>query len=322
MPDSLLSPGGGLESFDERDLDDVLAGKTADLPDGLRPIADFLAALGAGPSPVELYGEATAMAEFRALGLDQVEHPAGQAATLLLEPPPGGQRAGRPSRRHGRHRTRPERRGALRPAVLLSAAAAAVIVLAVLVTGNLAGFFGNTTQVASPSAATSSAASTGHPAAPREETTSAAKEPTASPSATYSTTPAQSLASTTCWDYYSAYQNQGLSPWVTQQSLWELLTKLAGSKSRVKVGQFCAPYVTGLFPGGIPAANRNQSPAQNGQGDQNGDFVGQPKGGAAAGSRIGSGGDQSGTSQSGTSQSGTSQSGSSQGDVSGSGASS
>lgn len=210
--------------------------------------------------------------------------------------------------------------------MLLSAAAAAVIVLAVLVTGNLAGFFGNTTHVARPSAATSSAVGTpAHSAAPREESTSAAKEPTASPTATYSTTPAQSLASTTCWDYYSAYQNQGLSPWVTQQSLWELLTRLAGSKSRIQVFQFCASYVKGLFPGGIPAANRNQSPAQNGQGDQNGVYVvGQPKGGAAAGSRIDSGGDQGSSTSSSTSGStSSSTSGStsgSQGDASGSGA--
>ena len=57
MPDSLPPPGWGPAPFDERDLDAVLAGKTADVPVALRPVADALAALRAGPVAAELYGE-------------------------------------------------------------------------------------------------------------------------------------------------------------------------------------------------------------------------------------------------------------------------
>ncbi|MFZ0756547.1 MAG: hypothetical protein WAN00_22505, partial [Trebonia sp.] len=82
MPDSLLPPGWGFAPFDERDLDAVLSGKTADVPVALRPVADVLASLRAGPVPAELYGEANAMAEFRALGLGQAGRP---GPTMLLE---------------------------------------------------------------------------------------------------------------------------------------------------------------------------------------------------------------------------------------------
>ena len=140
MPDSLLPPGWGFAPFDERDLDAVLSGKTADVPVALRPVADVLASLRAGPVPAELYGEANAMAEFRALGLGQAGRP---APTMLLEALPAGSRA-RPGRQPARHRMRPARRhllrrATLRPAVLSAVAAAAVIVVAVLVTGNFAG---------------------------------------------------------------------------------------------------------------------------------------------------------------------------------------
>ncbi|MGB6618721.1 MAG: hypothetical protein WBE95_31940, partial [Trebonia sp.] len=90
MPDSLLPPGWGFAPFDERDLDAVLSGKTADVPVALRPVADVLASLRAGPVPAELYGEANAMAEFRALGLVQAGRP---GPTMLLEALPAGSRA-------------------------------------------------------------------------------------------------------------------------------------------------------------------------------------------------------------------------------------
>ena len=156
MPDSLLPPGWGFAPFDERDLDAVLSGKTADVPVALRPVADVLASLRAGPVPAELYGEANAMAEFRALGLGQAGRP---APTMLLEALPAGSRA-RSGRRPARHRVRPARRhplrrAILRPAVLSAVAAAAVIVVAVLVTGNFVGPFRDIAHMASPSAGTS-----------------------------------------------------------------------------------------------------------------------------------------------------------------------
>ena len=183
MPDSLLPPGWGFAPFDERDLDAVLSGKTADVPVALRPVVDVLASLRAGPVPAELYGEANAMAEFRALGLGQAGRP---APTMLLEALPAGSRA-RPGRQPARHRVRPARRhplrrAILRPAVLSAVAAAAVIVVAVLVTGNFAGPLRDIAHMASPSAGASfPKGPTGHSAAPRVETTSAGLEPTASP---------------------------------------------------------------------------------------------------------------------------------------------
>jgi hypothetical protein len=313
MPDSLLPPGWGLAPFDERDLDAVLAGKTADVPVALRPVADVLAALRAAPVPAELYGEANAMAEFRALGLGQAGRP---APTMLLEALPAGSRA-RSGRQPARHRVRPARRRALRravlrPAALLGAVAAAVIVFAVLVTGNFVSPFRDIAHMASPSARTPSATgSTGHSAAPRVETSSAGLETTAPPSATHSTASAQSVLSNSCRAYYSYYKHpEGLSYWATQLSLWDQLTKLTGTDNWFKVYQYCAPYVQDLFPD-APAAGQGQAPPvplRPRQGNTGNGDLGQQVGGPAN-SRYGSG---SGTVSSGQASSG-------QGDPPGSG---
>jgi hypothetical protein len=293
MPDSLLPPGWGFAPFDERDLDAVLSGKTADVPVALRPVADALASLRAGPVPAELYGEANAMAEFRALGLGQAGRP---APTMLLEALPAGSRA-RPGRQPARHRVRPARRhplrrAILRPAVLSVVAAAAVIVAAVLVTGNFAGPLRDIAHMASPSAGASfPTGSTGHSAAPRVETSSAGHETTAPPSATYSSAQAQSALSNSCRAFYSYYKHpEGLSYWATQLSLWDQLTKLTGTRDWFKVYQYCAPYVKGLFPG-VPAAGQGQAPpvpVHPGQGNTDNGDLGQ-QAGAPASSRNGSG---------------------------------
>ena len=308
MPDSLPPSGWGPAPFDERDLDAVLAGKTADVPVALRPVADALAALRAGPVAAELYGEANAMAEFRALGLGQAGRP---AATMLLEARPAGARA-RPGRRPARHRVRPARRhplrrAVLRPAVLSAVAAAAVIVVAVLVTGNFAGPLRAIAHMASPSAGASfPKSSTGHSAAPRVETTSAGLETTAPPSVAHSTASAQSVLSNSCRAYYSYYQHpEGLSSWATQRSLWDQLTKLVGTRNWLEVSQDCAPYVKDLFPGRIPAAAQNQPPVYPRQESQNNGDIGQQSG-APANSRNSSG---SGTVSSGQASSGQASSG-------------
>jgi hypothetical protein len=103
MPDSLLPPSWGPAPFDERDLDAVLSGETAEIHPALRPVADTLAVLrAAAPTPAELHGEAAVMAEYRALGLGQSD---GPAQTLVLPAVP----AGRPPRRAARHRARRRR---------------------------------------------------------------------------------------------------------------------------------------------------------------------------------------------------------------------
>lgn len=264
MPESFPPPGWGPAPFDERDLDAVLAGKTADIPVPLRPVVDVLTALRAGPVPAELYGEANAMAEFRALGLGQAERQAGLAPTMLLEALPDGQRAGRPGRRPARHRVRrrhPVGRAILRPAVLSAFAAAAVVVLAVLVTGNFAASFRDIAHMASPSAGTrSSASSTGRSSAPRVETTSAGLETTPPQSAAGSTAPEQPTPSEICRAYYTGIKHPGLSAWATQESLLEQLAKLAGGENWLKVYQYCLPYVKDLFPY-APAPGQDQEPA-------------------------------------------------------------
>lgn len=279
MPDNFLPPGWGPASFDERDLDAVLAGNTADVDVRLRPVVDVLAALSAGPMPAELYGETNAMAEFRALGLGEAERRMGSAPTMLLEVLPAGQRAGRPGRRPARHRVRPGRRhpvrgAALRPALLSAFAAAAVIVLAVLVTGNFAAPFRAIAHMASPSAGTPSATeATGRSKAPGVETSSSALYTTTPPPATYSTAPSPS-PSETCRNYYSFIKHpQGPSPWATQLTLWHQLTKLVGSDSWGKVSQYCAQYVKDLFPAGQNQPSEHPEP-----GNQN---IGQQAGGAA-----------------------------------------
>ena len=308
MPDSLLPPGWGFAPFDERDLDAVLAGKTGDVPVALRPVADVLAALRAGAVPAELYGEANAMAEFRALRLGQAGRPAGQARTMPLEALPDSQRVGRPGRQPARHRVRPgrrqsARRAVLRPAVLSAFAAAAVIVLAVLVTGNFVTPFRDIAHMASPSAGTRSATgTTGRSTAPRVETSSAGLDTTPPPPAAHSTAPAQSVVRSTCRAYYSYYRHpEGLSAWATQQSLWEQLTKLAGSDSWVEVYQFCAPYVQDLFPY-APAADDNQGPPRQGPGNRDNGYLGQQQPGAPANSRDGLGGGRVGDGQAGNGQ--------------------
>jgi hypothetical protein len=297
MSDSLLPPGWGLAPFDERDLDAVLAGKTADVPVALRPVADVLAALRAGSVPAELYGEANAMAEFRALGLGQAgppPHPAGPSPTLLLEAKADGPRAGRPPRQPARHRGRPGRRGALRravlrPAVLSGVVAAAVIVFAVLVTGNFIGPFRDIAHMARPSARTPSATgSTGHSTAPRVETSSAGLETTAPPPATHSTAPAQS-PSQACRAYYtSLVRPQGPSAWAARPPLWQQLTRLARTDNPFQVYLYCARYVKDLFPVGTPGEGPDQAPAHAGPGSQDAGALG-PQNGAAANSRAGAG---------------------------------
>jgi hypothetical protein len=323
MPDSLPPPGWGLAPFDERDLDAVLSGKTADVPVALRPVADALAALRAGPVPAELHGEADAMAEFRALGLGQAGRP---APTMLLEALPDGSRA-RPGRRSARHRVRPARRhslrrATLRPAVLSAVAAAAVIVLAVLVTGNFAGPLRAIAHMASPSAGASlSRGSTGHSAAQGVETASAGLETTAAPSATQSTASAQTVLSNTCRAYYSYYKHpEGLSYWATQLSLWDQLTKLVGTDNWFKVYQHCAPYVKDLFPR-APVADQGQArqaPVYSGQGNKDNGGLGQ-QGGAPANSGNGSGNGTVSNGQPGNGQASSGQASSGQGDPSGSG---
>jgi hypothetical protein len=124
MPDSFFSPPWGPPSFDERDLDSLLAGET-DVPDALRPVADTLSALRTTPSPRELRGEAFIRAQFHS---PRPEAPARHAAARRAT----GRRATGP-RATGRRPTNGWFAG------LVAVAAVIVLVLAVTYTGHLPG---------------------------------------------------------------------------------------------------------------------------------------------------------------------------------------
>ena len=122
MPENFPFPQWGQQSFDDRDLDSLLAGNTSDIPPALRPVADTLNALRATPSARELHGEAEARAQFRAL----IQGPpvAGNAAEHTLEIPAV------PRHRHRATTGRTRHRPARRLFAGLAAATAAVIITA------------------------------------------------------------------------------------------------------------------------------------------------------------------------------------------------
>jgi hypothetical protein len=255
MPDSPLPPCWGPAPFDERDLDAVLSGETTDIPVALRPVVDTLAALQAAPMPDEFRGQATIMAEFRALAefraaaLAQDGRAGDTAQTLVLSGPQ--ERLGR--RRAPRHRAR--RRTApvatWRAGTLISAAAVAAVALAVVLTGNVPAPF---KYLVSPSAVTSTAAQPGgNSSSPKVEATSASREPTAHPTAGGSATSQQSRASTLCHAVYNFINNPGPpAHWKQERSFWQQLTKLVDSSNPLRVADYCARYVGDLFPHGIP----------------------------------------------------------------------
>lgn len=259
MPDNLLPPGWGSAPFDERDLDAVLAGETADIPDALRPVADALATLHAPPAPSELRGEANAMAQFRELGQGRAPRHAEPAPTLLLAAQDDGQR-----RRAARHRgtRRVSRPGRRRNGALLVSGVAAAIVAAAVFTGTLPDPIAHLARA--PTNSPSAAHDTRNSSSPNAETSTAAKDPTGSPSATGSAASGQSRA-TVCRMYYGYYYQQSPpSDSRTELSVQNQLRELAGTKDRHKVYQFCAPYLGRLFPHWTPALNQNPPPAQNG----------------------------------------------------------
>jgi hypothetical protein len=295
MPDSLPPSGWGPAPFDERDLDAVLAGETTDVPLALRPVAEALAALRAGATPAELCGETNAMAEFRALGLryGHAAHPAGLAQTLLLETLPADTARPRSARRQAR------RPASGRTGALMALAAAAAVVVAVVFTGNLPGPIERLAHMAHlPTATPSAAGSAGHSAPPKVEATSATVEPTSHPADTHSAATAQPGASSACRTFYSYFTH--LVPPAessAEKSQWEQLTKLAGSQDPRRVYQYCAQYVSQLFPHGIPemgqfpAGTGNTGPGSTGPGNQDGGPQGQQNAGVG-GEQNDSGNDQ------------------------------
>jgi hypothetical protein len=262
MPENLPPSGWGPASSDERDLDAVLEGHLAEVPDALLPVAEVLDALCAAPAPDELWGEARVLAEFRAHGPGGVARPSGPAPTRplsVLPADPSPRR--RPVRRRGR------RQGA-RPVsgwagALTGVAAAAAIVVAVAFTGNLPAPIERLAHLGHPTTSPAASSASSHSAAPKAETRSATVQPTTPASATHPTESAQQYDRTTCADYYGDFLKHPVptSRLSVEKSLWQQLTELAGSKSPIKVYRFCAPYLSGMFQHWMPEFGQYQYPA-------------------------------------------------------------
>jgi hypothetical protein len=271
MPDS-LPPNWGPAPYDERDLDAVLSGATADIPVTLRPVADTLAALRAAAAPAELSGQATIMAEFRALGLGEAARAADPAMTPQLP-------ADRPRRRTARHRGRRGRRRAasrvsLRARALMGAAAAAAIVVAVAFTGNLPGpiqhlpHFAHPASNASPGLQVQSAATESARPKPSHHAT-ASPVPVSSSSPSPSSPSPSSDRGRLCRALSGDSNHQGAADWRAEVSLLQELSKLAGGSDHVS--GYCSPYVGDLFPHGFPGTsgyNRGTSAGDGAHGNQ------------------------------------------------------
>ncbi|HLH82747.1 MAG TPA: hypothetical protein VKV38_05740 [Trebonia sp.] len=269
MPDSLPPPSWGSAPFDERDLDAVLSGETADIADALRPVADTLAALRAPGVPAELSGEAAVMAEFRALGRGDAARPAVPATTLQLPVIPAVRPLGRAARHRGRRRAASRAR---RQAVALIGIAVTVIVLAVAFAGNnLLGPMGR----ASTASRSSARPAEGDPASPGLQARGAVTErpsPARSAHATPSRpSPSPSSSSpgpgTMCRAYFG-YLGHREPPgsWPAESPLLRELSQLAGGLSRVP--GYCGPYLRDWFPYGGRGSWQRYPGAYLGTGDQ------------------------------------------------------
>jgi hypothetical protein len=294
MPENLPPSGWGPASSDERDLDAVLEGHLAEVPDALLPVADVLDALCAAPAPDELWGEARIMAEFRAHGPGGVARPSEPAPTRplsVLPAAPSPRR--RPVRRRGRRQgPRPEGGWA---GALTGVAAAAAIVVAVAFTGNLPAPIERLAHLGHPTTSPAASGASSHSAAPKTETKSASVQPAPLPSATHSTEPAQRDARTTCDDYYGDFLKHPVPPsrLSAEMSLWRELTELAHSTSPLKVYQYCARYVSGMFQHWMPEFGQYPASPHTSAGSQ-----------ASAGSQ-GSAGNQGSAGSQGSDQSGS-----------------
>ena len=281
MPDSFPPLTWGPPPFEERDLDALLSGDTAETPVALRQVADALTALRAEPAPAELSGEMAARAEFRAfaeslgLGLDEAARADGQPYAEVLSALALG--AGRPSARHRimrgtrggaarpgrparRHRAAPPgRRISRRGAVLTAVGAAAALIVAVFVgTGSLPGPIhplGHSSAAGTPSGGGSASSSS---PSQNLQARSATPVPSHKPAPTQSAraTPSSSSAPTgspSPGDLCREYFNNLLPPRphdsrTVEDALLAQIAKLAGNPPHFDVYTYCAQYRHG-YPG-------------------------------------------------------------------------
>jgi len=291
MPDNLPPSGWGPAPFDERDLDAVLAGETADIPAALRPVADALTSLRAAPAPAELRGEANAMAQFRELGQGQAARHAEPAPTLLLPAQAVGRRRQAARHRGPRWVSRPGRR---RNGALLATGAAAAIVAAAVFTGTLPDPIAHLART--PANSPSATHGTRNSSSPNVETSTASKEATGSPSATGSARSGQSKAETICRTYYGYYMHPPpQSDLRTEMAVEKQLSALVGNSAPRKMYDFCSQFLPALPP--WTALNKPPEPAHAGTGgsgsnSQGGQSGSNQDGGAGSNQNGGSGAQQ------------------------------
>lgn len=239
MPDSFSLPPWGSQPFDERDLDSLLAG-SSDVPQALRPVADTLSALRAGPSARELRDEATARAQFRDVGRS-AQVPAGQAAHTLEMP------AVRGPGRHGRARGAVRRPARGWFAGLVGAAAVIVLAGAVAYTGHLPGPVQRIAHdaIAAPSAnsGTPSHASPGVQGSAQPEQPSRTNPATGSEPSLKNPPPAAGAGTrkALCNAFWKSWQHprpDGGKPW-WETSAYDKLVEAAGGQRHVYA--YCAP---------------------------------------------------------------------------------
>lgn len=278
-----LPPTDGLAPYDDRDLDALLSGEAACVPE---PLARAVAALRAAPAPAELDGEAAARAAFRLFMVpdeDRQARPAAGradgAATLMLPgaSPDGGperlERSARPPRPPRQRRRRVPWRGSRRAMALAGAtAAAAVIVGVAALAGAFSGPGGRPWPAGPHSSATAPVAEpSGRPTSPVLEG-GAAREPTVRPTPTPSGQPAGAGAGAApapeelCVQYFASGEAPGYS--VIQQ-----LTELAGGAWNIS--HYCdeqlgiaQPAPPGPNPGdpGNPGGGFGHPPGRGGSG--------------------------------------------------------
>jgi len=256
MPDSLPPPDGPAP-YDERDLYALLSDRTAGVPEPLVPVARALDALCAAPVPAELDGEAAARAAFRLLTVPGEGRPgqtaasqAGGAAMLMR---PARQAGGPPAVvRHSHRRPRVRRQGPWQAMALAGTAAAAVVAVGVMA---LAGAFSGPGGHQEPP---------GHPAAPAAESSgrstsqvfgAGAKDKTASPAPSASTTPEAAGPAELCSQYFAFIARPGRpSGWAAEDYIVRRLTGLAGSVWNINAYCYAQlgepdPAPPGSFPG-------------------------------------------------------------------------
>jgi hypothetical protein len=260
MPDSSLPPSWGPAPFDERDLDAVLSGETADIPLALRPVADTLAVLrGAAPTPAELRGEAAVMAEYRALGLGQPDDP---AQTLVLPAVP----AGRSPRRAARHRASRRRVPSVgRRAAALMGVAAAVLIGVVVVSGNLPGPIDPTQSGRTPSASSSATHGgnlQGAGATPTKPATTHDPTPAHSQAVPPPTPPPTPSPSQLCQEVFGHQTHpESQDSWLAS---YRQLSKLADSSDPQRVYHYCVRVVGNTFHHEDPGTGHHGAQSQQG----------------------------------------------------------